>query len=101
MMKKRIKITLVLLGVVALAGITILGFSMWSMDGHGFDMGKFEQIQTGMTKQAVQTLLGKPFSTEQPDSNATLWRYGHNLKWCMAQVRFDSSGKVESRVHDH
>ena len=100
-MKKKTKIALYTLAGVLIIIAILIGFSVWAMRSHGFNMEEFNHISQGMTKLDVQKKLGKPFSTTQTEEGATLWHYGNNLKWCMAVIRFDSRGKLESKVHDH
>ena len=100
-MEKPIKIALTMLVITGIVVIAFLVFSIRVMTSHGYGSGKFEQVQPGMTMQEVQNLLGKPSSTEQVDADLTIWRYAPDWTWCMAEVQFDSTGKVESKDHDH
>ena len=62
----------------------------------------FALITNGMTEAQVRTLLGAPHGIgREPDH--TIFGYGgfRRLKWCTMTVRFDTSGKVVSKFHDH
>ena len=93
----------VVLGFVLLsfAGImAFLGFSVWAMGSHGFDITAYDKIEQGMTMEQVQNMMGKPSSVSTQD-DSTDWVYSRNLIWCMAHISFDSTGVVKTKEHDH
>lgn len=60
---------------------------------------KRAKITRGMTREQVIMALGYPISSENPDLDATLWRYWLS-SFAEFQVQFDGSGRVREITTD-
>jgi outer membrane protein assembly factor BamE (lipoprotein component of BamABCDE complex) len=96
------KIVLSILGCAILGFFSLLALSIWAMNSHGFDKGSFERLAVGMTMEDVKRILGKPsIPPQSTEDSGVVWTYGHDLKWCMAQLEFDFEGILKEKTHDH
>jgi len=99
--RRSLLVAAILAAPVLLAVFAFLIYPAWVMNGHGFDLARFEQVHQGMTMTQVENLMGKPSSTELLGDGAAVWTYNKGLKWCIGHVRFGRNGKVEDKEHDH
>lgn len=64
-------------------------------NGHPVRLDLLAKINTGMSRDEVRRILGRPTHTEE-----TAFTYSGGF-WCIIRVHFDREGRVASVVHDH
>ena len=94
MTKARVVIVALIIGTLALL---VFFASSEAVPESGFAI-----ITNGMTESQVSSLLGTPHGVRR-EADHTTFGYGgfRRLKWCTMEVRFDASGRVVSKFHDH
>ena len=89
-------------GALTLLLILVLGYValmvwVWSPAISDRDLAKFH---TGMTKDDVISIMGKPRGIRTDKSGIEIWTYGRPLQWACFIVDFNTNGTVESFDHD-
>ena len=87
---------LTLLLVLGLCWTAIVTW-VWSPAISDRDLAKFH---TGMTKDDVISIMGKPSGIRTDKSGIEIWTYARPLQWACFIVDFNTNGTVESFDHD-
>jgi hypothetical protein len=74
------------------AGIALV---MWRFDRPPFDLSKLDQLNPGMSPDAVRQVLGEPSSKHE-----RCWEYSGWLSWPIVYIEFDESGALKSHRYD-
>ena len=99
-MKKKTEIILLLI-VGTLFAIFVFGlaFSYWVMESLPVPKDAMAKVQVGMTKDAVQSILGKPDKIYKRDE-VEEWVYSGTFQWQMFKVYFSENGSVTATDYD-
>jgi hypothetical protein len=79
------------------------GFPLYFCYSHAVPMGKYAQVENGMTMAQVAVLLGAPDSVRHDSPfQCDVFCYGGGfLKFCTVEILFGSDGHVVGKFHDH
>ena len=90
--------------VATLIGGALISAVAFFCLAHAANPDKFNEIEYGMTRAQVETILGKPDNIGRFDEPGSLdYYYGgfKRYRWCTMDVFFGTNSLVCGKFHDH
>ncbi|QEH31673.1 SmpA / OmlA family protein [Aquisphaera giovannonii] len=85
--------------VAALLAV-LFALAYWFGEGHGSSLSQLARVRTGMSREQVVALLGRPGTVNCSEDGSESW-YFTRWTFCQAKVYFAADGTVEETDHDH